>query len=173
MSARPSIEIRTPEVLERNWGQEIITTWTPTHAGKVLRRKAGTIGGFQMHVKEESHYLYEGSLTLESIEDGQVVTRTLTTGAAWTVPPLTLHRERADTDCVLFEVSDPTREDRYAIVPDPGGLPSMTDDQAWKIAYDLRSALITRSLDIEETEVRLLEESLSSIAGPIPESVTA
>ena len=127
--------------LPRNWGDEIVVALTDTHAGKILKRKAGTKGGFQCHVKEENHYLLSGTLLIRTKDQFHVTVETVVeAGACWTVPPLTLHQEEALTDCVLFEVSDPTSNDRFAIEPDPGGLPSMTDEQAIVILRGLASA---------------------------------
>lgn len=124
------MRIRTPEILERNWGREVVAIRTVTHAGKVLERTKGTVGGFQMHVKEESHYLVQGRIKLRYYESGQMKEQYVGAGQSWTVEPLTLHQEEALEDCIVFEVSDPTSEDRYGIVPDPGALPSMSDQDA-------------------------------------------
>lgn len=139
--------VREPVVLERNWGREIVVAWTPTHAGKVLHRKAGTVGGFQCHIKEESHYLFEGRLLLRMVQNGAVVEQIVEAGQAWTVPPLFVHQEEALTDCVLFEVSDPTTEDRYGLIPDPGALSSMTDGVACQKLNELEQALRQRADD--------------------------
>lgn len=156
------LEITTPEVLERNWGTEQIVVWTPTHAGKILHRKAGTKGGFQLHVKEESHYLIEGQLLLRTKDETGVHERVVEAGSGWTVQPLTVHQEEALTDCVVFEVSDPTRDDRYAIEPDPGGLPSMTDDAALAIAAEIECALLGRAAVYDRMSLLLLS-GLSSL----------
>ena len=139
--------IQQPEIQIRNWGEEITVVKTRTHCGKVLKRKKGTKGGFQLHVKEESHYLHEGRMLLRSMNNGQVVETVVDAGASWTVPPLFLHQEEALEDSVLFEVSDPTVEDRYAIEPDPGGLPSMTDMDAVAILQKLEASLKLRAED--------------------------
>ena len=126
--------------LMRNWGEEIIVALTDSHAGKILKRKAGTKGGFQCHVKEENHYLLSGTLLLRTKgKYGETHETIVNDGACWTVPPLTLHQEEAITDCVVFEVSDPTSNDRFAIEPDPGGLPSMTSEGAIGKLRDLAS----------------------------------
>jgi len=142
----PSVQITQPTVLQRQWGTETIVAWTPTHAGKVLARKAGTAGGFQFHVKEESHYLVSGQMRLRSLgADGLTKERLVEQGSAWTVQPGVVHQELAVTDCVVFEVSDPTREDRYAIEPDPGGLPSMTTQAAVIMLQAFAEALRNRA----------------------------
>jgi hypothetical protein len=96
------MEIYTPEVLIRHWGKEILAVRTDIHMGKVLERKAGTMGGYQCHVKEESHYLLKGSMRLRTTDGDRVVHAPI----AWTVPPLTVHQEEALTDCLLFERPD-------------------------------------------------------------------
>lgn len=137
----PSVRFSPATTLERQWGEEIVVALTDTHAGKILKRKAGTKGGFQCHVKEESHYLLSGRLLIRTKDaTSSTVETTVEAGSCWTVPPLTLHQEEALTDCVIFEVSDPTRNDRYAIEPDPGGLPSMSSDDAVLILRGLASA---------------------------------
>lgn len=155
------MRITSPEVLPRSWGSEQIIAWTPTHAGKILRRKAGTKGGFQCHVKEESHYVYVGELLIETIEDGTLVKTIAKDGQGWTVPPLTFHRETALTDCILFEVSDPTRDDRYGLVKDP--LPNMTDDQAVCILTQLAEQLEQRARTCRATAKTITQQTLASL----------
>ena len=154
--------IQTPETKIRNWGEEITVVKTRTHCGKILKRKAGTKGGFQLHVKEESHYLHEGRMLLRSIRNGQVVETVVEAGCAWTVPPLFVHQEEALTDCVIFEVGDPTVEDRYAIEPDPGGLPSMTDADAIAILKKLEENLRLRAEDCHALGQHIWARGLSS-----------
>lgn len=137
--------IQTPTVQTRNWGEEITLVKTRTHCGKLLKRNKGTKGGFQLHVKEESHYLHSGRLLLRSVDQGRVVETIVEAGSSWTVPPLFVHQEEALEDSVIIEVSDPTVNDRYAIEPDPGGLPSMTDADAIAILQRLEASLKTRA----------------------------
>ena len=158
--------IHVPETLIRNWGEEIVFAFTTTHAGKVLRRRAGTKGGYQVHLKEESHYVLEGALRLRWLDsDGQEQTRRVSAGEAWTVPPGVCHQEEACEDSVILEVGDPTREDRYALEPDPGGLPSMSDDQAVTILQRLGEAFRERALDAEAWITHIRRRGL---AGLIP-----
>lgn len=154
--------IKQPEVQARNWGEEITVVKTRTHCGKVLKRRKGTKGGFQLHVKEESHYLHEGKMLLRSMNNGQVVETVVDAGSSWTVPPLFLHQEEALEDSVLFEVSDPTTEDRYAIEPDPGGLPSMTDMDAVAILQKLEASLKLRADDCHTLAQHIWARGLSS-----------
>lgn len=155
--------ITTPTVQERNWGQEITVVKTATHCGKVLKRKAGTKGGFQFHMKEESHYLVEGRMLLRSIKQGKVVETEVEAGSAWTVSPGTVHQEEALTDCTVFEVSDPTENDRYAIEPDPGGLPPMTDEDAMAILWHLIGRLGDRMNDCSRLHRQIGKFGLASL----------
>ena len=156
--------IHAPLILHRNWGEEVIFAQTPTHAGKLLRRKAGTIGGYQLHVKEETHYVLEGALRLRWLDaDGVELTRRVSAGEAWTVPPGTIHQEEALEDSIIIEVGDPTTGDRYAIVPDPGGLPSMTNKQACDKLALLAAALKARAEDCEILAQEIAVNGLESL----------
>jgi mannose-6-phosphate isomerase-like protein (cupin superfamily) len=154
------MEIYTPEVLIRHWGKEILAVRTDIHMGKVLERKAGTMGGYQCHVKEESHYLLKGSMRLRTTDGDRVVHAPI----AWTVPPLTVHQEEALTDCLLFEVSDPTREDRYALEPDPGGLPSMSNGAACAKLQDLADAYRRKAVDCDHLITAIRTFGLKGVA---------
>ena len=155
--------ITKPTSQARNWGHEITVISTPTHTGKILKRIAGTKGGFQFHVKEESHYLMEGTLLLRSKQGGKVKETIVEAGHSWTVPPGFLHQEEALTDCVILEVSDSTSEDRYAIEPDPGGLPSMTDSQACEILWHLIGRLTDRVSDCTMLHRQIKAHGLESL----------
>ena len=154
-----------PERLLRNWGEECIIVETATHAGKILARKAGTCGGFQLHIKEENHFVITGSLILRTMAGGTVTEQIVGPGEGWRVPPGTVHQEETLTDCTIVEVSDPTREDRYAIVPDPGGLPSMTDADAILKLKRLALAFLQRSLECYELAIIIGQKGLKGLAG--------
>lgn len=136
----PPISITTPETVQRQWGAETTLVRTGTHCGKMLYRRAGTKGGFQFHLKEESHYLLSGLLKIRTASGEQIVTE----GSAWTVPPFTVHQEEALKDSVIIEISDPTTDDRVSLEPDPGGLPSLTKAKAAHIADELAEGLLRR-----------------------------
>lgn len=162
------MRITKPEILKRNWGSETVVVKTPTHAGKILRRKMDTKGGFQCHVKEESHYLVDGVLHLEWIEHNQIKSTQVMAGQGWTVPPLTFHRETALTDCIVFEVSDPTSDDRYGLIPDPGALPSMTDDQAVCILTTFAEQLEQRARTCRQQAKTIKQQTLASLRPDVP-----
>jgi len=154
--------ITTPTTVTRNWGEEITVTKTATHCGKLLRRRAGTKGGFQLHVKEESHYLHEGRMLLRTLRAGTVVETIVDAPASWTVPPLLVHQEEALTDCLVFEVGDPTVEDRYGIEPDPGGLKSMSDADAVRMLKGLEGAFRLRADDLRALAQHIWARGLGS-----------
>ena len=143
-------------VLPRNWGEEIIFADTATYHGKMLRRKAGTKGGYQWHIKRESHYLAEGFLAVRT-ESGEKLMRA---GDCWTVEPMVAHQEEAITDCLVIEVSDPTDDDRYGLEPDPGDLPSMTKGEALKKLGALAQAFRAKAMDCDRIASLMLGEWL-------------
>lgn len=153
------------EILSRQWGEEIIFAFTDIHCGKVLKRKAGTKGGFQCHVKEEHHYLLSGRLLLRTKVGVDIIERIVIDGAAWTVPPLSVHQEEALTDCVIIEVSDPTQEDRFAIEPDPGGLPSMSDAHAIQELTQLKAAARRKAAQCDFVIGMIQTDGLRQIVG--------
>lgn len=159
------ITVHRARQIKRQWGLEITVVQTATHCGKILRRQQGTKGGFQLHCKEESHYLVSGRLLLRTVgPEGAVLEQVVEPGMAWTVPPFTVHQEEALAESVVFEVSDPTTQDRYGIMPDPGGLPSMTDAQAIAILHGLRDRLRRRSEECQDL-ARLVESvGLAAVA---------
>ena len=95
------------------WGEEILFARTGKYAGKILIIRAGESLSLQYHErKEESLYLYRGSLKL--LLPGEAPghqERTLEPGEAVHLPPGTRHRMEALTDCEVFEVSTPELED--------------------------------------------------------------
>jgi mannose-6-phosphate isomerase-like protein (cupin superfamily) len=135
-----SIERVQPHILKRDWGEEIIVTNTPKYLGKVLRMKAGTAGGLQLHVeKDETFHLYEGTaLVVTDDGTGQLTWAQMLPGDTCHVPPGAVHQVRAITDCTFFECStvhfdDRVRcEERYGLTVD-GGLPTTRDDRGERI----------------------------------------
>ena len=142
--------------LQRNWGEEVIFADEPTYHGKCLRRKAGTKGGYQWHVKRESHYLIEGFLAVRT-DTGEKLMRP---GDCWTVEPMVAHQEEAITDCLVVEVSDPTDEDRYGLEPDPGDLPSMSKSEALDKLGELARTFRARAVDCDHLATTILQEWL-------------
>ena len=94
------------------WGEEIIFAHTERYAGKILKIKQGGSLSLQYHVmKEESLFLFEGTMQLTLEVDGRRETRPVLAGEALHFQAGTRHRMEATTDCVLFEVSTPELDD--------------------------------------------------------------
>lgn len=133
-------------VIDRPWGQEIIIAHQPTYMGKILKRKAGTKGDFQSHLKHESHYLLEGNL-LVTIQ-GEVG-RVYLAGESWFVPAGVVHRERALTECVEIEISEPTLNDRDVVEASPdANLPSTPPEERARMARELAVAYLRRASEL-------------------------
>lgn len=117
------------ERVEKPWGHELRFARTERYAGKVLFIKAGSQLSLQYHErKDEAFLVHEGQLELVL---GQLPGRgsgqgtaerveRLGPGEAWHVSPGTVHRFRAITDCLLFEVSTPELEDVVRLADDYG-----------------------------------------------------
>jgi mannose-6-phosphate isomerase len=114
------------------WGTELLVAHTDSYTGKVLYMHAGTKGGLQYHErKDETFYLVSGQAW---VDVDPTRSRTLTRhymqpGVAFHIPPGTVHRVEAITDCTFFEVSTPHYDDRVRVEaqygePEGGGLPT-------------------------------------------------
>lgn len=94
------------------WGEEIIFAHTDRYAGKILKIRKGESLSLQYHLKkDESIYLYDGSLKLILEVAGQEQMRMLTPGEAVHLPPGTRHQMIALEDCTVFEASTPELDD--------------------------------------------------------------
>lgn len=107
--------------VDKPWGYELRFIRTDRYAGKVLFIKAGSQLSLQYHEKkDEAFYVQSGTLelVLGRGADQQVVT--MRPGESRHIAPLTVHRFRAVTDTLLFEVSTPELEDVVRIEDDYG-----------------------------------------------------
>jgi mannose-6-phosphate isomerase len=103
-----------PEKVEKPWGHEVIWAKADGYAGKLLLVRAGQALSLQFHrKKDESWYVLEGRAELELGEAGQAVltTEIVGPGAAFRLPPGTVHRVRAVEDTTILEVSTPQLDD--------------------------------------------------------------
>lgn len=111
----------TPDRVEKPWGYEIRFARTDRYAGKVLFIRAGSQLSLQYHdVKDEAFYMQEGILELVTGRGPTQKVDRLETGASRRIQPGTVHRFRAVTDCLLFEVSTPELEDVVRLEDDFG-----------------------------------------------------
>ena len=103
-----------PEKVEKPWGHELIWSKTDRYAGKILFVKAGESLSLQFHkVKDEAWYILSGRAELELGGPGESMlnSEVVAAGAAFHVPPGTVHRVTAVEDTTIFEVSTPELED--------------------------------------------------------------
>jgi mannose-6-phosphate isomerase-like protein (cupin superfamily) len=110
-----------PERVDKPWGYELRFARTDRYAGKVLFIRAGSQLSLQLHrQKDEAFLVHEGTLdlVLGQAEEQRVIR--LGPGEASHLVPGTVHRFRAVTDCLLFEVSTPELEDVVRIEDDFG-----------------------------------------------------
>ena len=115
------MEIKKARKVEKPWGHEEIFAETASYVGKILFIRRGEALSLQYHeVKEETLRVLEGEMELVMGQDPKdLESRTVGPDTVFHVPPGTLHRMVAITDCLLLEVStnhldDVVRlEDRY------------------------------------------------------------
>ena len=107
--------------VDKPWGYELRFVRTDRYAGKVLFIKAGSQLSLQYHEKkDEAFFVQSGSLELVLGRGGDQKVVTLGPGEAHHITPGTVHRFRALTDTLLFEVSTPELEDVVRIEDDYG-----------------------------------------------------
>jgi mannose-6-phosphate isomerase-like protein (cupin superfamily) len=105
--------------VDKPWGYELRFVRTERYAGKVLFIKAGSQLSLQYHErKDEAFLVHAGELDLVLGREQRV--ERLGPGDARHITPGTIHRFRAVTDTLLFEVSTPELEDVVRIADDYG-----------------------------------------------------
>ena len=115
------MDIRKARKVEKPWGYEEIFAETNDYVGKLLFVRQGEALSLQYHeVKEETLRVLEGTLDLVTGPDiERLANHQIGPETVFHIPPRTLHRMVAVTDCLLLEVSttqldDVVRlEDRY------------------------------------------------------------
>ena len=107
------IEGLDPQRTDKPWGYELLIARTSLYIGKILHVNAGHALSLQYHEKkDETIYLHAGKAFLHYGESvAQLVSQELAQGSSFHIPPGTLHRLEAITDCDFFEVSTPHLED--------------------------------------------------------------
>lgn len=110
-----------PERVDKPWGYELRFVRTDRYAGKVLFIRSGRQLSLQYHrTKDEAFLVQEGTLelVLGGTDERRVIR--MEPGEACHLAAGTIHRFRAVTDCLLFEVSTPELEDVVRIEDDYG-----------------------------------------------------
>ena len=98
--------------VEKPWGYELHWAKTERYVGKILHVKAGHALSLQYHnLKDETIYLYAGTMRFEMELDGELTSRQLQPGDSVHVTPRTVHRMTALEDCDVLEVSTPELDD--------------------------------------------------------------
>lgn len=109
------------ERVDKPWGYELRFVRTDRYAGKVLFIKAGSQLSLQYHErKDEAFLVQQGEMELVLGQGADQRVERLVAGRSWHISPLTIHRFRAVTDCLLFEVSTPELEDVVRLEDDYG-----------------------------------------------------
>lgn len=109
------------ERVDKPWGYELRFIRTDRYAGKVLFILAGSQLSLQYHdFKDEAFYVQEGTLELVVGRGGEQQVHRLGPGSSRRIVPGTVHRFRAVSDCLLFEVSTPELEDVVRLEDDYG-----------------------------------------------------
>ena len=128
-----TIEKYVPTTHKRVWGEEIFVAQTDDYLGKVLRMRAGTAGGLQLHRrKDETFHLWSGEAYVDYDLDGDLVRVKMVAGESYRIPPGAPHRVEAITDCVFFETGNAVYDDRQRleehydvpVIGDAYGLPT-------------------------------------------------
>ena len=107
--------------VDKPWGYELRFARTERYAGKVLFVKAGSQLSLQYHErKDEAFFVQEGTLELVLGRGAEQHVLRLQPGESRRITPGTIHRFRAVTDVLLFEVSTPELEDVVRLEDDYG-----------------------------------------------------
>lgn len=115
-----------PRKVEKPWGYELIWAETDDYVGKILHVQAGEALSLQYHeVKDETLHLLRGTMKFWVAPVGDELEEVvLAEGESFRVPPRTVHRMEAVTDCDILEAStahldDVVRlRDRYGRAPE-------------------------------------------------------
>ncbi len=100
-------------VVSKPWGEERVFAENSRYAGKVILIKAGESLSYQYHErKEETVFVLEGTLGLETEVGGTRCLLELRAGELFHIVPGTRHRMFAPSgDCTVAEVSTPELDD--------------------------------------------------------------
>ena len=107
--------------VDKPWGYELRFVRTERYAGKVLFIRAGHQLSLQFHEsKDEAFFVQEGTLEFVVGQGASEAVHRLGPGDSHRIVPGTVHRFRAVTDVLLFEVSTPELEDVVRLEDDYG-----------------------------------------------------
>lgn len=107
------IERVTIQRTEKPWGYELLIARTEQYVGKILHVEAGHALSLQYHEeKDETIYLNQGEAVLHYHDPvGQLQRVAMQPGVSYHIPPHSVHRLEALTNCDFFEVSTTQLDD--------------------------------------------------------------
>ncbi|HEV8324613.1 MAG TPA: cupin domain-containing protein [Myxococcota bacterium] len=106
------VKQKLPRLIKKPWGWELVFAHTERYVGKVLHVTKGHRLSRQYHeVKEETLMVLSGKVTLELGVGKAMKRKSLGPHRQFHLPPRTVHRMIAETDCELVEVSTPELDD--------------------------------------------------------------
>jgi mannose-6-phosphate isomerase-like protein (cupin superfamily) len=129
----PVAEFPIPEVLERQWGEEIVgVVASGKYSMKEIHVRKGERGGLQRHhLKDEAGFIVYGRMLVRYDDGtGQLVERIIGPKDFFHFPAGCVHQTEALTAVCYVEASTPHFNDRvhveheYGIEKEDGGLPS-------------------------------------------------
>lgn len=97
------------------WGQSRQIVKTDSYMGNINYYLPGQSGALQLHpVKDETLHLFKGEAILwfGNRETKELWPVNFYEGETHRIPPGTVHKFQAITDCVVFEISTPIEDDR-------------------------------------------------------------
>jgi mannose-6-phosphate isomerase len=103
-----------PRKVEKPWGWELIWAHTDDYVGKLLFVRTGHSLSLQFHrTKDEAWLVHAGRAEIEMSPPGAAVmdSEVVGPGAAFHMPPGTVHRVTALEDTLILEVSTPHLDD--------------------------------------------------------------
>jgi|TARA_Y100000310_G_scaffold259968_1_gene268809 mannose-6-phosphate isomerase-like protein (cupin superfamily) len=109
------------ELVDKNWGYELIFANTDEYCGKLLVINKGAKFSMHFHIKkDETWYVKSGKISVKYIntDNASVHEEELTVGDVWRNLPGEPHQVFAHEDSVIFEVSTTHfDEDSYRVFP--------------------------------------------------------
>ncbi len=110
---RRSIAAKTPRVVPKPWGQELIWADSELYVGKTLSIKAGESLSVQYHrIKDETIHVLRGELLFRFGPDpARLEEKVMRPGESFRIETRLVHQMEALTDCDVLEVSTPHLDD--------------------------------------------------------------
>jgi quercetin dioxygenase-like cupin family protein len=100
------------ERVEKPWGYELVVAQTKHYLGKIIHINRGHSLSLQYHrEKDESIYVYSGTVLFEVEEKGQMKRREMKAGDSYHIKPRVKHRMTAAEDTDILEISTPHPDD--------------------------------------------------------------